>query len=133
MAGDCDDTDPAIHVGAVDVADNFIDEDCSGSDNYDVDRDGDASATSGGTDCDDRDSTVAPSKDEQCDGRDNNCDGAVDEGCDGAEPVEDATCGCSATGGGGADALFTSLVLGVLIGRRRRASTESSGLGAEKY
>ena len=40
--GDCDDGNPAIRPGVIDVLDNGVDEDCSGADAVNLDRDGDA-------------------------------------------------------------------------------------------
>ena len=45
---DCDDTNPGIHPGAVDVPDNGVDEDCSGLDAVDLDRDADGIAAPAG-------------------------------------------------------------------------------------
>jgi len=72
---DCDDTNPRIHPGAVDVPDNGVDEDCSGVDAVDLDRDADG--TPRPRDCDDTVAAVHPgatevignSADENCDGR----------------------------------------------------------------
>lgn len=72
---DCDDTNPGIHPGAVDVPDNGVDEDCSGVDAVDLDRDADG--TPRPRDCDDTVAAVHPgatevignSADENCDGR----------------------------------------------------------------
>ena len=50
---DCDDTNPTIRPGGLDVPDNGIDEDCSGVDAVDLDRDGDG--TPRPQDCDDTD------------------------------------------------------------------------------
>ena len=55
---DCDDTNPGIHPGAVDVADNGVDEDCSGVDAVDLDRDADG--TPRPQDCDDTVAAVHP-------------------------------------------------------------------------
>ena len=71
---DCDDLDARRHPGATDVADNGIDEDCSGGDNLDGDGDGSARPK----DCDDRNPFIRPGRrdlpgngiDEDCSGRD---------------------------------------------------------------
>ncbi len=123
--GDCNDDDPDIYAGAVDIPDDFIDQDCTGSDNYDVDRDGDPSATSGGTDCDDLMSTVAGTFAERCgDTVDNNCDTVVDEGCDTKEllPALQLT-GCGECGGMRPETASLVLLTGLMFsGRRRRSS-----------
>jgi len=97
---DCDDTDPDIHPGSLEVCDN-IDNNCDGNmdegvlTNYfrDKDRDGFGNANdivmactapqgfvTDNTDCDDTDLDIHPGSPEQCDNVDNNCDGNVDEG-----------------------------------------------------
>jgi len=53
---DCDDTNPGIHPGAVDVPDNGVDEDCSGIDAVDLDRDADGIPRP--QDCDDTDAAI---------------------------------------------------------------------------
>jgi hypothetical protein len=105
--GDCDDLDPQVHPGAIELCDVLdVDEDCDGgADDADpdgatggsvwfMDEDGDgvgADATvvscDGGPrqvaaqgDCDDDDPLAFPGAVERCDGvRDENCDGDVDE------------------------------------------------------
>jgi MYXO-CTERM domain-containing protein len=102
LCSDCNDTDPAIFVGAVEICGNGIDEDCSGADDaLDVDTDGEDSLTCGGTDCDDADILVNAAATEICnDAIDNDCDEATvdifdgdldgdlcDTDCDDAEPL----------------------------------------------
>ncbi len=73
--GDCDETDPTVHRGAVGV--------CTGADgNCDFvsdldDVDGDRWSACAG-DCDDSDPGVSPTSAEYCDRVDNDCDGTVD-------------------------------------------------------
>jgi hypothetical protein len=72
---DCNDADPAIHPGAVDVPENGVDEDCSGSDALILDRDRDGFPVP--QDFDDANPKVHPGAveirgnqvDENCDGR----------------------------------------------------------------
>jgi hypothetical protein len=55
---DCDDGNPAIRPGVIDVLDNGIDEDCSGADAVNLDRDGDGFLRP--TDCDDENPRINP-------------------------------------------------------------------------
>lgn len=99
-AGDCDDADPAINPGALEVCDDAdVDEDCDGlADDADasatgqtggaIDGDGDGYAGIGaeaescdhpalGGDCEDADAAVHPAASEVCgNGLDDDCDGA---------------------------------------------------------
>ncbi len=102
VGGDCEDADPTVSPGAVEVC-NDIDDDCSGvvdgveatdPATWYVDRDGDGwgddgfpmvecdapvGYVAGGGDCDDLDAATFLGAPETCDGEDDDCDGAVDE------------------------------------------------------
>ncbi len=87
--GDCDDTNPAIHPGAVEICNDHIDNDCNGlidaadpqcaATCADVDHDGYISTKCGGDDCDDNNAAINPAAPDICDGIDNNCNGKIDE------------------------------------------------------
>jgi len=100
LGNDCDDTNPEVFVGALEICNDF-DDDCDGQVDedllvglfYDADGDGygDPNAPSNdctggdgyvfyGTDCDDSNPDVHPFQDEVCDGIDNNCSGVIDDG-----------------------------------------------------
>ncbi|MDF1556377.1 MAG: putative metal-binding motif-containing protein, partial [Deferrisomatales bacterium] len=107
QGGDCDDADPAVNPGAVEVC-NGNDDNCSGTVDegvgatYYLDTDGDTygldSATTQacslpagyaaqGGDCDDADPAVSPGASEACaNGLDDNCNGFADEDC-GGDPL----------------------------------------------
>ena len=78
---DCDDQNPDVNEGAVEVM-NGIDDNCDGKtdwclDDYDFDCDGYFRLDRGGEDCDDSNYDVNPGAEEICgDGLDNNCDGS---------------------------------------------------------
>ncbi len=98
---DCDDSDPAINPGAIEICDG-IDNDCDNMidegltvTTYYADTDGDSygdnSSTldacvqptgyvTDNTDCDDNNAAINPGATEICDGIDNNCDNMIDEG-----------------------------------------------------
>ncbi len=79
---DCDDLDPSIHPGTVELC-NGVDDNCDGfTDDEVVDWDGDgfyAAGCPGGLDCDDTDPEIRPGKHEVCNGLDDDCDGELDE------------------------------------------------------
>jgi len=72
---DCDDENPAIHPGAVDILDNAVDENCDGALARNLDRDGDGFPIP--TDCNDANAAIHPGAleirgnqvDENCDSR----------------------------------------------------------------
>ena len=75
---DCDDTDPFIYPGALELC-SGEDEDCDGDLDEDFDLDADAYRTCDG-DCDDADPSRHPGVPEVEDHIDNDCDWRVDEG-----------------------------------------------------
>jgi hypothetical protein len=101
--GDCMDTDPTIHPGAVEIMDNRVDDDCDGfADNAmpmskptgpgsDQDLDGDGVTPAQG-DCDDRNDAehLALAKSRHPGAKDI-CDDGIDQDCDGI-PDNDPSC-----------------------------------------
>jgi len=68
---DCDDGDPAVNPGAVEVCDDTVDDDCSGiADLSDEDADTYVNVACGGDDCEDDDPAVHPGIDADMDGFD---------------------------------------------------------------
>lgn len=88
---DCDDTDPNVNPGAIEVCDNGLDDDCNGLTDGDdpaclvcTDADGDGYAVEGGgcgpVDCNDANASVNPGASEVCaNGIDDDCDGLTDD------------------------------------------------------
>jgi hypothetical protein len=73
-AEECDDTNPMVHPGAVELCDG-LDNDCSGAVADDeLDGDGDGESVCQG-DCDDTNPGVFTARIETCNGLDDNCDG----------------------------------------------------------
>lgn len=81
-SGDCDESAPDRHPGAVEYCNDGIDQDCDGLDALGDDRDQDGFNTceTDQLDCDDQSADIFPGAEEVCDGMDNDCDGATDEG-----------------------------------------------------
>ncbi len=109
---DCDDSSATVHPGATEIADDGVDQNCSGADTVtcyvDGDGDGHGAAPSldegtcatghvaTGGDCNDGLASVHPGAAETCNGVDDDCNGTVD---DGGDSLCAAGSICVATGG----------------------------------
>ena len=130
--GDCNDGDPSIHPGAVDLCDG-IDNNCDGQPDEDrplwPDADGDGYGRDDGVvmdcaeikgyvdspgDCDDDDPSIHPSSPEECDGVDNDCDGAID--ADDADVVDAIANYPDADGDGAGSDETVEFACGALVG-----------------
>ena len=82
--GDCNDGNPLIYPGAIEVCDDGVDNNCNGAtDASEPDGDGDSFGPCAG-DCDDGNPDISPAADEiPGDGIDNDCDGIIDGDYDG--------------------------------------------------
>jgi len=79
QAGDCDDTNAAIHPDALEVYYDGVDGNCDDRDDYDADLDGYAHSDHGGDDCNDFADTVHPGAVEDClTDHDDDCNGTTD-------------------------------------------------------
>ena len=95
---DCEDRDPDVHPGMVEVPCDGLDNDCVDGDRNDEDADGHTCEGAGGDDCDDHDGSIhGGATDVWCDGVDQDCSGSdlVDEDGDGHT--------CEPSGGGDCD------------------------------
>ncbi len=96
--GDCNDADVHVHVDAPENCTTTASESCgtmSCPASVDVDMDGFAAASVGGTDCSDSDAMVNAWATEMCNGLDDDCDGDADEVLDPANQtgcVTDPSC-----------------------------------------
>jgi N-acetylneuraminic acid mutarotase len=89
--GDCNDLNPAVHPGALEIC-NALDEDCDGStDEGFPDADQDGVAVCAG-DCNDANPSIHPGALEACNQADDDCDGIVDEGFPDADSDGFASC-----------------------------------------
>jgi len=81
--GDCNDDDPTIKPGADDEPYDGIDQDCSGTSDYDADLDGQDASAYGGADCNDDDpATYDGAPEVWYDGIDQDCRGGSDNDAD---------------------------------------------------
>ena len=90
---DCNDIDAGIFPGGALRCDDQ-DGDCDGSIDNDVDQDGFADNTCGGSDCDDMNASIFPGGMLRCDDQDGDCDGSIDNDVD-QDGFSDDTCGGS--------------------------------------
>jgi hypothetical protein len=89
---DCDDEDEGRYLGAEEICDDEVDQDCDGLDSLNNDADEDGYGACDG-DCDDFNADVYPDAEEEWyDGIDQNCDGADDYDYDGDGFSEEEDC-----------------------------------------
>lgn len=117
--GDCNDLNPLVRPGAVDVLGDGYDMDCSGADGTDLDGDGEQAMSAGGADCDDQDASRYSTAAETCDGIDNDCDGVVDTPSGSCDVVDLFTIGAARP----VDLLFVVDDSGSMLDDQYRVST----------
>jgi hypothetical protein len=101
---DCDDTNPAIHPGAIEICNDGRDQNCDGDPNdgclpCDPNIDADFDGSNQCQDCDETNGAIRPGAPERCNGIDDDCDGLIDEGFDN-DGDGFTTCGTIFPGGG---------------------------------
>jgi hypothetical protein len=75
---DCNDGNPSVHPGAVEIC-NLIDDDCDAAIDEGFDQDGDGVTVCAG-DCNNVNAAIHPGAPEVCNGIDDDCDTVIDEG-----------------------------------------------------
>lgn len=102
---DCDQADPRVNSGRIEICGNGLDDDCNRGDQVCttvgvgtcVDNDGDGhgqgACRNSGLDCDDNNPLINPFEEEVCNGVDDNCNNVVDE-CSGRNQVCDSNYRC---------------------------------------
>ncbi|MCB9674796.1 MAG: hypothetical protein H6737_06740 [Alphaproteobacteria bacterium] len=80
FTGDCDDNDPSVRPGAIEVWYDGVDGNCAGDDDFDADHDGYSTVSPTEPDCNDADPSIHPGAEEVWyDGVDDDCDGTDDD------------------------------------------------------
>jgi len=93
--GDCNDADPSIYPGAVDICGDLVDTNCDSYDGCEVDDDGDG-YNENQEDCDDFNPDINPAATEVCgNGLDEDCDDVADNGCATVDGDGDGYCAAS--------------------------------------